>query len=68
MSNYLYPKAIMTVKELVEVGYPENILRDITRDENSKSVLRRKRSSGSNIYIQVNLLESDLENWKKNQI
>lgn len=66
MGNYMYPKAIMTIKELVkDCGYPDRIIREIAHMQGAKSVIKRKGGAGSTFYFQTNLLEEDLEEWKR---
>lgn len=65
MSNYTYPKALLTSKDLVSIGYPKRIVDEIAHIQGAKSVIKRDRGSGSNIYFLANLIEEDLLEWKK---
>ena len=63
MGNYNYPKALMTVKELIEVGYPREILLEMANMQGAKSVI--KRGVGGKIWFQTNLIEDDLVEWRR---
>jgi len=65
MEKFIYPKALMTVKELQEVGYPRQILDEIAHMQGAKSPLQRSRGRGSTIRFQTNLIEEDLAEWKR---
>ena len=65
MGNYIYPKALMTVKELTEVGYPRQILDEIAHMQGAKSPIQRSRGQGATIRFQTNLIEEDLTEWKR---
>lgn len=65
MEKFMYPKALMTVKELQEVGYPRQILDEIAHMQRAKSPLQRSIGLGSTIQFQTNLIEEDLAEWKR---
>ena len=63
MSNYIYPKALMTVKELITVGYPREMLLEMANMQGARSVIRK--NSGGKIWFQTNLIEEDLAEWRR---
>lgn len=65
MGNYTYPKALMTIKELIAVGYPKQMLNEMAHMQGAKSVVRRGKEKGSRILFQTNLVEEDLAEWKR---
>lgn len=63
MSNYTYPKALMTVKELQTVGYPREMLLEMANMQGAKSVIRK--GVGGKIWFQTSRIEEDLEEWRR---
>lgn len=60
---YQYPKALMTIKDMIKEGYPREMLLEIANMQGTKSVIRR--GEGRKIWFQANRFDEDVEMWKK---
>lgn len=56
-------KEMMTIKELVALGYPEKMLRELSHASYARSVVKR-RGQGSTIYFLKPKLAADIERWQ----
>ncbi|MCR4715816.1 MAG: hypothetical protein K5656_01415 [Lachnospiraceae bacterium] len=59
-------KEMLTIKELVSLGYPEKMLRELSHASYARSVIKR-HGQGSVIYFYKPKLQKDIEVWQSRQ-
>lgn len=58
-----YPKKMMSISQLMEIGMPERMLYELAHMPRARAVMRRGR--GGKFLFDTDKLDDDIEIWKQ---
>ena len=58
-------KELLTKKDLMALGYPERMVNELSHLPGGKSRLQRNISKGATVYFRRELLNDDVDRWKR---
>ncbi len=58
-----YPLKLMSIAQLMEIGFPERMLYELAHMPRAKAALRRGR--GGKILFDTDRLDEDIDTWKR---